>query len=160
MPDPQIASRLLVLDKFLAKTTALPDGDETKSYLCRFGTVLICGNIEQSFQIVILNRLRPKAHDHVLNFIRSHFKRGQNLDCEAIQQLLGRFDSGWQKEFTTFVEKNPDVKEGIASCYAIRNSTAHGGTQSLGSRRLVELYEVHKRLIDAITECTKNWAHA
>lgn len=157
MNDPQLGARLLVLDKYLANVTALPEGDEVKAHLCRFGAVLICGNIEQSVQIIILNRLRAKAHDHVLNFVRSHFKRGQNLDCEAIQQLLNRFDTGWYKAFSKFVEDNPDVKDGVSSCYAVRNSTSHGGTLSLGLKRLKELYEAHRKLIEGVVASTEKW---
>lgn len=155
--DHELKARLKTLDRFIAQAQALPEDDQLKSYLCRLGTVLICGNIEQSVQIIILSRLRPKAHDHVLNFIKSHFKRGQNLDCEAIQQLLTRFDSGWYKAFSKFVDGSPGLKDGISSCYAIRNSTAHGGSQSVGIRGLKEMFETHKLLIDGLIMATAIW---
>jgi hypothetical protein len=89
-----------------------------------------------------------------LNFVKSHFLRGTNFDCAAIEQLLNRFDSGWYRSFQKFIEDNPEIKEGISSCYSVRNSVAHGGTMSVGSARLRELFDVSRRLIDAIARCT------
>jgi hypothetical protein len=78
------------------------------------------------------------------------------FDCAAVKQLLQRFDTDWYRAFTTFVEDNPHVEEGIASCYSVRNSVAHGGTMSVGKKRLKELLELSRIYINAIVECTRN----
>ena len=91
---------------------------------------------------IVLTRLTKKAHPRVLSFISSDFKRGRNMDCEAIAQLLNRFGSGWYREVTDFVKSNSDLKKAVSSCYAVRNSVAHGGTGSLGANRLSELLDL------------------
>jgi len=150
----QLDARHRSLVSYLKKVEANVD-EELTSYLCRFGAVLICGNIERCIEIIILSRLETRAQPRVLNFVKSALTRGQNLDCEAVQQLLNRFDTDWYRRFTEAINASPDIKEGISSCYAIRNSAAHGGSQNIGLRRLQELLDVHKRLIDAVVAATR-----
>jgi hypothetical protein len=76
------------------------------------------------------------------------------MDCEAIGQLLNRFDANWYRGFLAFVNANADVKEGISSCYSVRNSVAHGGTGSVGANRLRELLELSTKLIEGIKAAT------
>jgi RiboL-PSP-HEPN len=149
-----IETRAAELQKYIASLADKSLPEETKAYLIRFGTVLICGYVERAIEIIVLTRLTKKAHPRVLSFVQSHFKRGRNMDCEAIGQLLNRFDASWYRAFLSFVDANADVKEGISSCYSVRNSVAHGGTGSLGANRLNELLELSSRLIDGIKAAT------
>ncbi|WP_143132007.1 HEPN domain-containing protein [Methylobacterium sp. 174MFSha1.1] len=151
----QLDSRFVALKKYVNYACASQESDEIKGNLYRFGTVLICGNIERCVEIITLERLAHRAHPRVLNFVKSHFKRGNNFDCGAIIQLLNRFDPNWAKSFEKFLESNIDVTDGISSLYVVRNSVAHGGAQSVGSQRLTELYEVSQRLINGLVEATK-----
>jgi hypothetical protein len=72
---------------------------------------------------------------------------GRNYDCENILQLMSRFDSEWAKKFEKFVEENNRVKVGVSSCYAVRNSVAHGGGQSLGPAALRQFYDATLTLV-------------
>src|SRR6185312_9735425 len=105
----QLDSRFREIAVFVARLGSEPIPDDIKSYLVRFGTVLICGYVERSVEIIILSRLSTRAHPRVLEFIKSHFQRGRNLDCGAIEQLLARFDPEWYRSFSKFIEQNPDV---------------------------------------------------
>ncbi|MDF1585247.1 HEPN domain-containing protein [Marinimicrococcus flavescens] len=154
MMQHQIDLRFHKLESFIQQSFAHDLSEEVQSYLSRFGAVLICGNVERSCEIIILHRLEKRAHPRVLNFVKSHFKRGMNLDCTAIEQLLARFDPGWQKNFKAFIDSNSAVEEGISSCYAVRNSVAHGGQMSVGKKRLRELFDLSKKLVDGIIEAT------
>lgn len=147
-------SRFQAVKAYVDKVTASTGDEELKSYLFRFGAVLICGNIERSIEIIVLGRLQNRAQARVLNFVKSHFARGRNLDCPAIEELLNRFDSNWYRKFAKFVEDNHEIKEGVASCYAVRNSAAHGGTQGVGAARIKELLEISKRLLDGVVAAT------
>lgn len=91
----------------------------------------------------------------MLSFVKTHFQRGTNFDCTAVEALLQRFDQDWYRAFSEFVEKNPHIKEGISSCYAVRNSVAHGGTMSVGKNRLKELLQISRTYINAVVECTR-----
>jgi hypothetical protein len=150
----ELETRLRNVEAFVNKACSSDIPEDIQSYLFRYGTVLICGNIERSIEIIILSRLTHRAQPRVLNFVKSHFLRGTNFDCSAIEQLLNRFDPGWYRAFEKFVSDNPDVKEGVTSCYAVRNSVAHGGAGSVGGKRLRELYEASKRLIEGVVEAT------
>lgn len=142
------------LDAYINRVCGAGVPEEFLPDLLKFGTVLICGTVEQCVQIIILHRLQARAHPKVLNFVKSHFRRGMNLDCPAIGQLLARFDGEWYRKFERFVADNDDVKEGISSAYGIRNSVAHGGSSGVGSKRLKELFDTSKRLIDGVVDAT------
>lgn len=150
-----IDSRMQAVALFLTKAAEPNIEDEVRDYMCRFGAVLICGTVERCVEVVILDRLANRAQTRVLAFLKSYFKRGTNYDCPAIGQLLNRFDSEWYRRFSEFVDCNPDVKEGLASCYVIRNSVAHGGAQTVGLDRLKQLHESGKRAVQALIEATR-----
>lgn len=150
----QIDNRFNSLDNYFQRISNAHADPETQSYLCRFGAVLVCGNIERCVEIIILGRLTALAQPRVLEFVKSHFKRGRNLDCPAIEQLLIRFDADWYRQFHDFIEANPAIKEGISSCYTVRNSVAHGGSTGIGLARLRVFKEASKSMIDQLLICT------
>jgi RiboL-PSP-HEPN len=152
----ELNARFDAVETFVNEASTANVSERVQSYLFRLGTVLICGNLERSIEIIILERLATRAHPRVLNFVKSHFQRGTNFDCSAVRQLLQRFDPDWYRAFSTFVENNPPVEAGIASCYSVRNSVAHGGAMSVGEKRLKELLQLSRVYIDAIVECTRN----
>ncbi len=150
----QLDSRYRAVDAYVNKVVAAGGDEELQSYLYRFGAVLICGNIERSIEIIVLERLNTRAQRRVLNFVKSYFERGHNFDCTAIAQLLNRFDAEWYRKFSRFVEVNEDIRDGVSSCYSVRNSAAHGGSQGVGAKRLQELLTISKRLIDGVVAAT------
>lgn len=126
----------------------------TASYLCRLGSVLVCGNLERCMEILITERF-SRFGDQIPSFFRSHFKRGTNYDCEEIKQLLHKFDRAWGDRFEAFIQSNGHVKEGVSSCYAIRNAVAHGGVQNLGPRILKQYFDVSFELVAELEQITR-----
>lgn len=102
-----------------------------------------------------MDRLSQRAHPRVISFVKGHFKRGTNYDCEPICQLLERFDLDWSKNLRAFLKENDDVVEAMSSAYTIRNSVAHGGDGSGGLKVIMDYFEAAKRLVDALFEATK-----
>ncbi len=100
----QLDSRFAEVERYIARVCAHGIPEELQSYLYRLGAIMICGNVERSIEIIVLDRLDRRAHPRVLNFIKSRFKRGTNYDCEAIEQLLVRFDEGWYKSLKRFTQ--------------------------------------------------------
>ena len=115
--------------------------EETASYYCKLGSVLICGAVERSVESIINDRIARRAPPQVATFLKSYFRRGTNYTCDEITKLLAKLDSRWSSEFDLYLKSNSNVKESISSCYAIRNSVAHGGTQSLGSALLRQYFD-------------------
>jgi hypothetical protein len=150
-----LESRIRKLDKFFERAKAKTLDDEIRSDLARHGAVLVCGFIERSVEVIILERLSNKAHPRVLNFLKSHFKRGTNYDCEPIFQLLERFDTRWSQRFRKFLTENPSLAEQITSAYSLRNSIAHGGDANRGIAGVIELYDAAKKLVDGLIQATE-----
>ena len=142
-----VESRFRNVEKLVAAAQAKGLDPETASYYCKLGGVMICGAVEQSVGILIIERIGDRSAPQVTLFLRAFFRRGTNYDCEAIKQLLYRFDTNWGNRFTTFVDANDRIKGGVASCYAIRNSVAHGGSVSLSPHILRQYYEDSFNLI-------------
>lgn len=150
-----ITGREQKLDAFFARAKGIGD-DELKSDLARFGAVLVCGYVERCVEVVILDRLTTRAQPRVLQFIKSHFKKGTNYDCEAICQLLLRFDQNWETAFRATISKNDQWSTSLVSAYNLRNSIAHGGDGNKGLLSIETLYTDCKNIVVALMEATKN----
>ena len=132
------------------------DDEELSANLSRFGTVLICGFVERSVEVVILERLGKKAHPRIIKFVKSSFKRGTNYNCNAICQLLERFDLSWRDKFREFMNNNEKEVEALSSTYNMRNSVAHGGDANISSTILKERCLDAKKIIDALISSTRH----
>jgi hypothetical protein len=149
-----IESRERKLNAFFARAKKTVD-DELKSDLARFGAVLVCGYVERCVEVVILERLSNRAQPQVLQFIKSYFKKGTNYDCEAICQLLIRFDPDWEAAFRSMINKNDQWLSSLVSAYNLRNSIAHGGDGNKGLAGVEALYLDCKSIVVALEDATK-----
>lgn len=149
-----IESRERKLEKFFSRAKGAGD-DELKSDLARLGAVLVCGYVERCVEVIILDRLATRAQPKVLQFIKSHFKKGTNYDCEAICQLLVRFDQNWETAFRSTISRNDQWLSSLASAYSLRNSIAHGGDGNKGLAGIESLYLDCKNVVEALIEATK-----
>lgn len=132
------------------------DDEELSANLSKFGTVLICGFVERSVEVVVLDRLSKKAHPRIINFVKSYFKRGTNYNCNAICQLLERFDPSWRDKFVEFMNKNEKEVDALSSTYNMRNRVAHGDDANISSYTLKERCLDAKKVIDALIVSTRN----
>jgi len=152
--NPAIESRKRQLDAFFARALDPKLTEEIQSDLAKHGTILICGFIERSVELVIMNHVTTRAHPRVASFVKGHFRRGTNYDCEAIAQLLDRFDPRWGGKFRSFKDARDDIVQSINSAYTLRNSIAHGGTENRGLRGVVDLYRAAQEAVDALLSAT------
>jgi hypothetical protein len=143
----EVQQRFQALEKLVVAASGKGIDEEIAAYLCKLGSVLICGNLERSIEILLTARVGSRSVPQVGVFLKSYFKRGTNYDCEQIGQLLYRFDNEWARRFEEYIAANADIKESISSCYAVRNSVAHGGGQSLGPRNLKQYFDASFLLI-------------
>jgi hypothetical protein len=150
-----IDSRERKLDAFFARAKHTGD-DELKSDLARLGAVLVCGYVERCVEIIILGRLSTRAQPKVLNFVKSHFKMGANYDCEAICQLLTRFDRDWETEFRLSITAHEQWSTSLSSAYALRNSIAHGGDGTQGLTGIEAFYTDSKNIVSALIDATND----
>jgi hypothetical protein len=142
-----VEQRFIALDRLIRASQKKGLDEETASYFCKLGCVLICGNLERCVELILSERIAIKSPPQVMSFLKAYFRRGTNYDCDQIGQLLYRFDAEWGRAFDSFIEGNGAIKEGISSCYAVRNSVAHGGGGSLGPSVLRQYYEASLTLI-------------
>ena len=154
MPIHAIETRKLQLDAYFRRAADPAISDEIRSDLAKHGIVLICGFVERSVETLIMEKIAQRAHPRVQNFIRGYFKIGTNYNCEAIAQLLDRFDVGWGTKFRALLKTRDDLVEALRSAYDLRNSIAHGGTGNRGLRGVQELYASAKDVVDGMEVAT------
>ena len=151
----EIEQRFRSLEELIIAAADKSIDERAASYLCRLGSVQICGNLERCVELILVARFSDRLPKQIANFLRRYFERGVNYDCERIWQLLYRFDPNWGRIFEDFVQENDHLKESISSCYAVRNSVAHGGAQSLGPRILRQYYEASLEVITKLEETVR-----
>lgn len=140
--------RFAALEKLVLAAKALSSSDpQSAPYLCQLASIQICGNIERCVELLILERFDKKVPHQIPEFLKRHFLRGTNYDCDAIHDLLCRFDGAWGKKFDTFVQANSSIRIQISACYGIRNVLAHGGGQGLGYKQVQDYFDASKRLV-------------
>jgi hypothetical protein len=142
-----IEQRFAELEKLVVAVQARGLDEQIASYLCKLGSVLVCGTLEKCVEYLLTEKIGGESQPRVTSFLKGHFRQGRNYDCDYILQLLFRFDSDWGRKFETFVSGSGIVKEGVSSCYAVRNSVAHGGGQTLGPKALKEFYDAALTLV-------------
>jgi hypothetical protein len=149
-----IESRKLQLDVYFdrAITTNIPD--EVRSDLARHGTILVCGLVERSVELVIMEKVKQHTNPRIQSFIRGHFRRGANYNCETIAQLLDRFDVEWGRRFRIFMKTNDDLVQAVISAYELRNSIAHGGTGNRGLLGVRSSYFAAKTVVEGLEAST------
>ncbi|NFV78885.1 HEPN domain-containing protein [Magnetospirillum aberrantis] len=149
-----IESRVKKLDSFFSRAGANSVDDEIRADMAKFGAILICGFVERSVEIIVLERLSGRAHPRITKFIQSYFKKGTNYSCEQIKQLLEKFDVNWSRNFKVFMDENGMVVDQLDSAYTLRNSVAHGGEQNRGLAGVRELYLAAKVVVDGVVSST------
>jgi RiboL-PSP-HEPN len=154
VPLHAIESRKQQLDAYFRRAADTAISDEVRSDLAKHGIVLICGFVERSVETIVMEKISQRAHPRVQKFIRGHFKIGTNYTCEAIAQLLERFDLGWCTQFRAFLRARDDLVEALRSAYDLRNSIAHGGTGTRGLRGVQDLYVAAKQVVDGMEAAT------
>lgn len=152
--NPAIASRKRQLDAYFARALDSKLAEEIQSDLAKHGTILICGFIERSVELIIMDHVKNRAHPRIASFVKAHFRRGTNYDCEAIAQLLDRFDPQWGENFRNFKNSRADITEMVSSAYTLRNSIAHGGSANRGIRGVIDLYQAAQELVLGLLSAT------
>lgn len=136
------------------KLAGKSENAEIAAALCRFGAVLACGFVERSIEAIILDRLMVRADPKILNFVKSHLRRGVNCNSRGIAALLGRFDSAWRKSFEEFLRDHEKEAASLDSIYSVRNNVAHGDSLNVTYHTLKNQIEDVKTIVDAVIQST------
>jgi hypothetical protein len=84
----EIEQRFAELQKLVLAVQAKGLDEQTASYLCKLGSVLVCGNLEKCIEFLLIDKVGGASQPRVTNFLKVYFRGGRNYDCENILQLV------------------------------------------------------------------------
>lgn len=100
-------------------------GDEIKSYLAKFLTVLICGIYEELIETIINEWVSKLNCLEVSSFISKKIKLSfQNPKYKKIKELLDVLSEKWGNDFKANI--NPKSIDALESIVNQKNNIAHG----------------------------------
>ena len=137
----EVQQRFLALEKLVLLASLKGQDEQVSSYLCKLACVQICGTLERCMELIVTTKFEKRSPPQVSSFFKAHFRRGTNYDCENVKALLFRLDADWGHAFEEMLGNDLRMKESVNSCYAVRNSIAHGGSGSLGPSTLKQYFD-------------------
>ena len=115
------------LDSTFKRANNIGQDAELQSDFARYLCVLVSGYIEKALIELVLEHARQRGAPTLQRFVEQQTtKRFNNPNASRVQELLGSFDTGWQKEIEKFLID--ERKDAVDSIVALRNAIAHGGS--------------------------------
>lgn len=151
----EIDARFNEFKDFLKRIEEKDVPDDIRTSLYKFSSIRLCGHLEQCIKIIILSRIKSKAHPKLISYVKSNLRGGQNLKCNDIVELLMRFDNNWGKNLKIFLSDRQDIVEAVNSIYSIRNPLAHGSQAYMTGITLNEYFILTEKLVEAIIKVTR-----
>ena len=139
------------LDSTFKRANNIGQDAELQSDFARYLCVLVSGYIEKALIELVLEHARQRGAPTLQRFVEQQTtKRFNNPNASRVQELLGSFDTGWQKELEKFLID--ERKDAVDSIVALRNAIAHGGSVTITYRRIREYYKHAQHLIDRVKQ--------
>lgn len=125
-------------------------GDErVAALLARFLVVRSCGFVEQSLVCTLRGYVSSKSGGYVRSFAQSWLMRSRNPSPQAIEGMLGRFDSLLASEFASFIDDDSQARRrDLEFMVDRRNKIAHGLNEGITERRALDLKETSVAVTD------------
>lgn len=125
------------------------DRNEELAWLARLLVVRSTGYIEQSVQEISRAFVARKSGGLVRAFAHSWLERSRNPTPDALQELLGRFDSQLAEEFTQFMDDDDQkLRRELSFMVDRRNRIAHGLNEGIGHQKALMLVGVARETTD------------
>ena len=126
------------IDALFAKASDLSHDPELLSHWAKYLCVLICGFIENSVELCLVEYCKKRGDENVNNFVSTQLKSFQNPKMGKILELFGSFSKTWETELKTDTEGR--ILDAVNSIVANRHMIAHGGTSHLSMSSLQGYY--------------------
>lgn len=138
------------LDATFARFHLVGEDLEARADFARYLCVLVSGYIERAVEELAIEHCRTWGPRTVLSFSTSTLRRLQNVNCEKLLNLLGRFDLQWMHEAEAFVVD--DRKTALDSVVALRNQIAHGENVGVTFARVDAYYQSAQEVLDFVAD--------
>jgi len=133
----------------LVQNPAPNEPDQVTQALARFLVVRTCGHLEKTVQECLRAYVENKSFGRVKLFSQSWLARINNPEPERLLELVGRFDTGLQRDLRALFEDNDfELKREISLLIDKRNAIAHGASEGIGSRKALDLLGYSRFLTD------------
>ncbi len=125
----EIDAQLKRLDSLFERTRDLSSDPELLSHWAKYLCVLVCGFLENSVELCLIEYCRKHGDENVNNFVSTELRSFQNPKMGKILELFGSFSKTWEEDLRQQSEGR--ISDAINSIVANRHMIAHGGTSQL-----------------------------
>jgi len=123
-------------------------------YINKYCIIRACGSIEIAFKTIIADFINRRSKIQIKNYINKYVRENSsNPSYDNICKLLKSFDSSWNTNFKSEVNKHPDkskIMTSIESLVDARNEFAHGGNPNIPVQSTIDYFYDGKTLIEIL----------
>ena len=117
------------LDALFERARDMSNDAELLSHWAKYLCVLVCGFLENSVELCLIDYCRKRGDENMNNFVSNELRSFQNPRMGKILELFGSFSKTWEEDLKQHSEGR--ISDAINSIVANRHLIAHGGTSQL-----------------------------
>ncbi len=138
------------IEAVFARSTSLSQDTELLADHAKYLCVLVSGYVDKALSEIVLEHARRVGAPSLQRYVERNTSRFTNANATKVIQLLGSFDSDWEKAMNSFlVDKYKDALDSVIS---LRHQIAHGSSVGVTFVRIKEYFESIVEVVDRIQE--------
>lgn len=118
------------LNDIEARINALPSLDKGIKYFTNYALIKACGTVEFVYRSIVADHFSQLTNSRIDTYLDATIRKGSmSAKYEMMQNLLGKFDDQWKKDFQNAVKARVDKEKLITASNSLvnnRHSFAHG----------------------------------
>jgi hypothetical protein len=116
----------MLKDVPVSKDGGMSGDTSVQSHWVKYVCVLISGYLEQAIKEILIEHADGRSPTRASNYVRASWPSSRNMNCDAIDQIVGYFDDEWSHRFSQWLDEDDQRKKEINEIVKWRNSIAHG----------------------------------
>ena len=141
------------LDTLFERARELSGDAEMQSHWAKYLCVLVCGFLENSVELCLLDYCRKRTDGNISNFVSSELRAFQNPKMGKILELFGAFSKTWEESLKR--DSEGKISDAGNSIVTNRHMIAHGGKSDISMASLKYYYADVIRGVEIMRKITQ-----
>lgn len=133
-----LVSKINRINSLLERASRVEDL-ELSAHLSRYICVLVYGLLEVGIVSILSQITQEQSSPRIANYVQSCLNRERSPKSENIKQMIGHFDSSWEKKISEICTGK--IFDSVNSVVANRHTIAHGDDVGITLKRVEGYYE-------------------